>query len=158
MTLLCLYCPSRPAAAFHETSNHVYAGRDYGSIWQCPGCGAYVGTHPDGSPLGRLANHELRQHKMAVHAMFDPLWQNWKLAYPDMRAGDGKTRRLMRARAYAWLAEQMGMTAEDCHVGNFDVDQCRAAVSIVRTLKPTAATVRAWAKEKQNGDSIPTQC
>lgn len=84
-------------------------------FWQCAPCSAWVGCH-DGSthPLGRLANAELRKAKQAAHAAFDPLW----------RSGT-----MQRKAAYAWLAEQIGVSVANCHIGMLDVDGCRAVVS-----------------------------
>lgn len=83
-------------------------------FWVCWACRAWVGCHDDDltRPLGRLANAELRQAKIAAHAAFDGIWR-------------GKMR---RGAAYRWLAAQLGIDARDCHIGMFDVDQCRRAV------------------------------
>lgn len=95
-------------------------------FYHCVPCGAWVGCHPphipgmgggqgDGTvPLGRLANAELRAAKQAAHAAFDPLWKHGPLK---------------RREAYAWLAQQLGIRASECHIGQFDVDQCRAVVA-----------------------------
>jgi hypothetical protein len=37
---------------------------------------------------------------------------------------------MSRRGAYRWLAEQMGITGDDCHIGMFDVAQCRRVVEI----------------------------
>jgi hypothetical protein len=145
VSLRCEYC--RTPAVFRKSSAHIYKGRDYGPIWECGGgCDAYVGTHPDGSPVGRLANKALRQLKMKVHARFDHLWQDFRTAYPDANRSSGKMKKAMRGRAYAWLAEQMQIEIDECHVGKFDDAQCEQAIRILDELNPTAATVRAWAK------------
>lgn len=87
-------------------------------FYQCEPCGAYVGCHPGTiTPLGRLANAELRREKMAAHAAFDPLW---------------KTKRMKRGEAYAWLAKKLRMKKEDCHIGMFDVDTCRRVVDVCK--------------------------
>lgn len=83
-------------------------------FYRCAPCNAYVGCHPGtAEPLGRMANAELRQAKSAAHAAFDPLW---------------KSRKMRRNKAYAWLAERLGVSRENCHIGMFDVDQCRRVV------------------------------
>ena len=131
MTVICDYC-DRPAKLV--TGNVIYPHRtDLFSkkFWQCEPCGAYVGCHPadtkhqrgdgDGAkPMGRLANAELRRAKQAAHAAFDPLW----LSSADRRGA--------RAKAYAWLAEAIGISKANCHIGMFDVDRCKAVVSAVR--------------------------
>lgn len=68
---ICPYC-ERPAE-FLASSARVYHGRDYGPVWACLPCAAWVGCHKGTTqPLGRLANAELRKAKMAAHAAFDP--------------------------------------------------------------------------------------
>jgi hypothetical protein len=119
---LCPYCGE--TSVLLRSSGELYRGRDYGPAWLCRPCQAWVGCHPGGIvPLGRLADAELRKAKMAAHGAFDPLWKRVK-----ERGGDEA--RGARVRAYAWLAEQMGLTREACHIGMFDVDQCRMVVEI----------------------------
>ncbi len=110
----CPYC-DKPSALV--TGDVIYPHRpDLSEKWLylCYPCGAYVGCHPGTTkPLGRLANYELRRAKQAAHAAFDPLWR------------DGKKK---RKEAYTWLAEQLGVHVNDCHIGYFDVDMCRRVV------------------------------
>lgn len=87
------------------------------SFWRCEPCAAWVGCHPGTvKPLGRLANAELRRAKMKAHAAFDPLWKSGVLD---------------RHSAYAWLAEVLGVSRADCHIGMMDVDACKAVVAAV---------------------------
>lgn len=72
----------------------------------------YDGTQP----LGRLAGARLRKAKSQAHAAFDPLWR------------DGE---MDRNQAYAWLAGELGIEPEDCHIGEFDVDTCKRVVALV---------------------------
>ncbi|HEY0684693.1 MAG TPA: zinc-finger-containing protein [Steroidobacter sp.] len=137
-------------ARFRKSSAHIY-GRDYGSIWECPhaGCDSYVGCHPDGSPKGTLANRALRNARKAAHASFDPLWQDWAQAYPDMPHVSGRIRQLMRRRAYEWLAEQLQLPFDQTHIAMFDHEQCARVVAVIAVKKPNSATVRAWAKARK---------
>ena len=49
--VICLYCEQ--PATFRPTSSHVYA-RDYGPLWECRECKAWVGCHKGTKqPLGR---------------------------------------------------------------------------------------------------------
>jgi hypothetical protein len=103
-------------------------------FWRCAPCGAWTGCHEPGKgqgdgtkPLGRLANAELRRAKQAAHAAFDPLW---------------KSRSMSRHEAYRWLAGELGISFENCHIGMFDVDGCRAVVSAVRALSESGAATR----------------
>lgn len=86
-------------------------------FWECEPCGAYVGCHPGTTnPLGRLANAELRRAKQSVHRILDPLWKSGKMK---------------RKAAYALLAERLNIAPQNCHVGMFDVDTCKAAVNVL---------------------------
>jgi len=100
-------------------------------FWQCQPCDAYVGCHKAGAmtdtgrsdgtfPLGRLANAELRRAKSAAHAAFDPLW---------------KSKRMKRRDAYGWLARELGISRDNCHIGMFDVDACRAVVAAASNFR-----------------------
>lgn len=98
-------------------------------IWACMPCKAWVGCHPGGQmPLGRLANAELRRAKQEAHNLFDPLWK------AKMRR-DGCSKREARGKAYAWLADQLGIPRENCHIGMFDAPTCRRVVDICRNPK-----------------------
>lgn len=152
MTLLCPI-HDRPAR-YRATSGHMYGGRDFGPIWECPEptCDATCGCHPDGSPLGTLATKQLKRLRMAAHAKFDALWKPWEaqqLAYPEEVRVIGKLRGAMRSRAYAWLAEQLGIHKDACHIALMDEAMVTRAIEIIEREKPTAATVRAWAKQNK---------
>ena len=112
-------CPYCQAPAEIRDSAIVYNGRSYGPIWLCsnyPRCDAYVGTHPGTEkPLGRLANPELREWKKRAHSMFDPIWKNGSMKRPQ---------------AYKWLSDKMGIPRDECHIGMFDIDQCREVVEL----------------------------
>lgn len=123
---ICPYC--QQPALFIESSAEVYS-RDYGPLWICRPCQAWVGTHKnDGNPerdknrpLGRLANAELRAAKIKAHDAFDPLWQRGVMQRPA---------------AYKWLAREMGIDRNQCHIGLFDVGQCLKLVEICRRASP----------------------
>lgn len=117
-------CPYCNAAAKLVNGSVIYPHRRdlyEKQFWQCKPCDAYVGCHKpnvgygNGSrPLGRLANAELRKAKSMAHAFFDPIWK------------DGLKK---RGSAYAWLAEKLGIDSKDCHIGMFDVEQCKRVVA-----------------------------
>ena len=135
--VICPYC-HRPAALCTgaDIYPHRYdlAGKNF---WRCQPCGAWVGCHPaaqgknrglgDGTvPMGRLANSQLRREKQHAHQAFDALWLN----DPDRRGA--------RDRAYRWLADTLGMKPAICHIGMFDVQQCRAVVAAVQQRRLAA--------------------
>lgn len=121
--LLCSYCARR--AVLLLDSAPVY-GIDRGPLWRCPSCPAWVGCHPRSDrPLGRLADLELRRAKQAAHRFFDPLWRH----AVEVR---GWSRKTARGSAYRWLANELGIPAEDCHIGWFDLGHCRRVVAVCR--------------------------
>lgn len=124
--LLCPYC-GNPAELTDSAA--VYHGRSYGMIYLCAPCDAYVGVHknsPDHRPLGRLANAELRAWRKRAHAAFDPLWQT--------KRKFGHSKRKARGKGYRWLAHELGIAVEDCHIAHFDVEQCKRVVEICEPI------------------------
>jgi len=119
----CNYC-GREAQLV--SSAVVYGGRDYGPVWHCAPCRAWVGCHPGTTdPLGRLANEELRHWKKKGHEVFDPIWKML------MRYGWKKSS--ARQRAYECLAREMRLLPQDCHFGMFTVEQCKRAIALCRS-------------------------
>lgn len=115
-TVTCPYC-----GAAAERTEHFAWGTQY----ECVPCDARVGCHRGtDTPLGTLANAELRAARKAAHAAFDPIW---------------KTRRMSRARAYTWLARALGIRKQYCHIGMFNVAQCEATVSHCLSLQTAGA-------------------
>lgn len=152
----CVHCDATPVLV---TGAEIYPHRpDLADrpIWRCP-CGARVGCHPGTEvPLGRAANAQLRDARGHVHALLDPIWRDaWKA--PAYRGANGKfdgvrgSKRVItgvaRTRVYEFLAARMGLTEEDCHVGMFDLEQCRDAYRILRGLD--YQRIRTWAKARR---------
>lgn len=142
--VICPYCGS---TAEFVNSAKVYGGRDFGMIYCCPNfpiCDSYVGVHKGTeTPLGRMANAELRNWKQKAHAAFDPLW---KRKIEIMREQYGRYAKFTARRdAYQWLAGKLDLPAEKCHIAMFDVETCKRVVDLCRpyyqqpTEKGTAA-------------------
>jgi hypothetical protein len=66
--------------------------------------------------MGRLADRHLRYWKHRAHEAFDKLWKT-----PN---------RLNRKDAYKWLAEKMSLPRSKCHIGMFDVEQCKTVIQL----------------------------
>lgn len=114
----CPYC-GKPAQLVDSAI--VYGGRSYGLIWDCRPCDAYVGVHRGTqTPLGRLANAELREWKKRAHAYFDQLW---------------KSRKMSRGQAYSHSAKIMGIPKHEAHIGMFDVERCRKLVGLLQEAR-----------------------
>lgn len=133
MTLppLCPYCDQFSKLAMgSEIYPHRPALKEL-KFWQCAPCKAYVGCHKEGAlitvngkrmisdgkvPLGRLADAELRRAKSAAHQALDGLW---------------RTRMMSRNATYRWLAKELQMSVDDCHIGMFNLEQCKAVIEAV---------------------------
>lgn len=108
------------------TTNDVIYGRKYKTngnckCYACPTCYASVGTHADGkTPLGRMANKELKRIKIKAHDLFDPIW---------------KSGRKKRHEAYNELAAKLGIPAKECHFGWFDRDMLLKAIRLLEDGK-----------------------
>ena len=119
-------CPYCGALATLVTGAQLYARRpDLAErrFWECAGCQAWVGCHtPQGDddpecprPLGTLADASLRRWRNSAHALFDPIWQSGQMT---------------RSKAYEWLAREMGLPKQRCHIGGFDEAQCKRVVEV----------------------------
>lgn len=108
-------CPYCHVPTEYKNSIEVY-GVDYGMIYYCPQCGAYVGVHNGTDRAkGRLANAELRRCKIEAHRYFDELYK----------------RGLMKRReAYKWLSDQLGLPPEYTHIGMFNPETCAKVVDV----------------------------
>ena len=86
-------------------------------VWLCDKCEAYVVARKDTfEPLGRLAKKELRRFRHYLHFRFDKLWQEGKLT---------------RTQAYHRLANGMNLPISKCHIGNFNMKECRKAERVI---------------------------
>lgn len=121
---ICPYC-NKPSN--YVDSSHIY-GKSYGMIYLCQPCDAYVGVHKGtDKALGRLANSELRYYKKEAHFWFDQIAKTglinkiWEEYIPNL--GN-------RNKAYLWLSKKMKIDKEYCHIGMFDVEQCKQVIEI----------------------------
>lgn len=127
----CHYCGADTALV---DSSVVYGpGKDFGKVWQCQPCDAYVGCHGDTDrSKGSVANKMLRMLRKRAHAAFDPLWK------------DGGP--MSRDDAYAELSKHLKTPIDETHIGMFDSEQCQVterwahvAQAIFRKPKPNEA-------------------
>ena len=124
---ICPYCEKETE---YVQSTEVY-DRDYGMIYLCRPCGAWVGVHKGtDAAKGRLANAELRDWKIKAHASFDKLWKRYlQLGTPKHKA---------RNSAYQWLADRMGIEAKDAHIGMFDIEECKNTISLCNNFQSSS--------------------
>jgi len=91
---------------------------DYGLIWICPKCRAFVGCHKNSDrPKGFLANEEYRKTRKAAHALFDQIWKN---------------KEMTRSQAYKRMAVILKIPEEDAHIAQLNLEQLQ---KLIRCLK-----------------------
>lgn len=111
----------------HLRDNSIlYGGKSYGNgkAYICdrfPECRGSVGVHPNGKPLGIIPDQETKGLRRQLHATVDHLWQNRPY----------QQRKKARGKVYGWLRRITGMSAEECHIGNFDAETCRWVLQLV---------------------------
>lgn len=124
----CRYC-LKPALLLRVGDPGYPYQRDFGPIWTCAPCGAWVGCHAGTeNALGGLANAELRAAKQAAHAAFDPLWQR-KIKR------EGCSRRKARNAGYRWLSQQLGIPFKKTHIGYMSLEECQRVVEVCTNPK-----------------------
>ena len=91
--------------------------KNFSQMYVCYDCNASVGCHVNSSlPLGKMADKETRQLRVELHTIFDRLWKS------DL---------LSRDKAYCWLARNLEIETEDCHIAWFSKSQLIEAIDLV---------------------------
>ena len=54
--------------------------------------------------------------RVAAHEAFDVLWKGGSMS---------------RYQAYGWLANKMGLTTDEAHIGRFTAGMCRRLIALV---------------------------
>lgn len=81
MEIYCCECKKK-IIAVQKTGKDKYPHRKdlYGlQFWECPNCFNFVGCHKNSKtnqPLGNIAGKKLKQARMYIHKILDPLWKN----------------------------------------------------------------------------------
>ena len=119
-TVNCPYCgaeailkPSSMVFGIHteDAKQQIYVCRNW------PACDSYVFAHrKDGSPMGTLANKELRQKRIQTHKVFS--------AYQ-------KATKMKKWAAYIWLEGKLGLTEKTMHIGLFSSEDCDRAITLL---------------------------
>jgi len=131
-------CPYCGSDVEFVNSTKVYR-QDYGMIYLCtnyPLCDARVGVHKGtNKPFGRMANRELRNWKRKTHMHFDPFW-NYLLDTNQLNKKTNEPYKKHEARnsVYDWLASELDIGINDCHIGMFDIEQCQKIIQICKDL------------------------
>lgn len=111
---ICPYCKSKTEVVSEtDVYGREYKGRAMIRCVNYQVCDAYVVTHDDGTPLGRLAKKPLRDAKKEAHKYFDAIW---------------KEKHMERNQAYEELADHLGIPDKYCHIGMFKKETCLKVV------------------------------
>ncbi len=102
-------------------------------FWKCDGCGDAVGCHKVhggkyNKPLGVIANREIKNWRMKIHAKLDPLW---------------KQKAFSRKNLYKTISKRMGIEAY--HTAELTtVADCQKVLSILDDLEQWAINNRGY--------------
>ncbi len=82
LNIFCCGC-GHDVAAKKVKGDFIYSNRADLSekiLYFCEACKNYVGTHKDsGNPLGSIPTKEIREKRMEIHKLIDPLWRSGKV-------------------------------------------------------------------------------
>ncbi len=128
----CPYCGSpafcRPAAMVHGSST-LEKGRYLYVCSRFPECDAYVAAHKkDKSPMGTLADRELRHKRILAHHALD-----------DLR----KARHMEKWAVYLWLQGKLELSEDQAHIGLFSGQMCDRVISLCRQATETCPQMTA---------------
>lgn len=111
--MICPYCQKEANWCENKEKYGKNYGRSY-MCYYCKACDAYVGCHNNTrTPLGTMANAELRGWRIKTHRAVDPLWKN----------GNYK-----RSTVYKRLTEAF---KKQIHIAESDVQQCKEIIETV---------------------------
>jgi hypothetical protein len=120
------------------TNDKIY-GRQLGKwpyIYRCNDCNSTVGCHPNTYiPLGLMADKQTRLLRKEAHLAFDKLWQEGLYS---------------RSVAYRWLAEQLNISFESCHISWLSKKQLRTTIQLSNEHFEANKHVAERRKEKRN--------
>jgi hypothetical protein len=130
MIVICPYCDSEATLA---SGKDIYGPKwnyTQKKFWVCFSCKAWVGCHDTTFvPYGSLAKAPLRKLRQQVHELMDQLWK------PATLKGQITGRKQMkeaRNLTYAWMAAELGIEPEECHIGMFNEERCERALKVLR--------------------------
>lgn len=113
----------------------------WGPFYACPKwpeCDITAGVHRDGRLKSTPADAETKAVRIRAHQVFDQLWLHadegtgaWKLKEPERTRAIRRIRKAARTRAYEWLAKQLGIPVEECHIGMMDKATCERVIELV---------------------------
>lgn len=119
---LCAEC-QRPMAL--RVGAHLRNQEAKRPFWGCtgyPACRGAHGAHPNGEPLGVPGDKPTREARARAHEAFDRIWRAQH------------TRLMSRDEAYGWMARELGLSRDECHIARFDEETCARLIRAVYVL------------------------
>lgn len=114
------FCDNCCSVNIKLIENKEIYGKNYGKwpfIYYCFDCKSSVGCHPSTHiPLGRMADKETKQLRAELHLQFDKLW---------------KMQFFTRDKAYCWLARELNIDNNECHISWLNKIQLELGIDIV---------------------------
>ena len=116
--VVCPYCNKEAPWISNEEVYGKRYGKSYMCYW-CEPCDAYVGCHQNTRvPLGIMANKFLRQQRMKIHRIIDPLWKSGEYT---------------RKSIYGRITNEI---RREFHVGNCNELDCKEILELLPTIFP----------------------
>ena len=107
--------------------------------YRCTSCKASVGVHKGTrQSFGSVATETTRYYRNKAHKYFDYLWL-YAVHHQGREPSEART------AAYTWLAKELGIPKDFCHMGMFNEYYCKRVVDICR---PYRAHVKSLEKAK----------
>lgn len=114
---ICRYCGVKTyltSFRYMKRTKKYQKGRNR-LIYRCPNCGRFVNVHRGTAiAMGFPGDKELRLWRKYTHHIFDQLW---------LKRGN-------RKKAYTWLARNLGIDINECHIGMFTSEQCKLTIEL----------------------------
>ena len=112
----------------------------YLNSWKCNRCHSRVSCHPGTNiPMGHMTDTRGRMMRKFLHNIFDELWQKQYMS---------------RDEAYEWLAIELLIKRENCHISRLTKEQLQIAINICSDEIKKRATILSRRHEKSKAKRI----
>jgi hypothetical protein len=123
MKIYCCQCVADVDARLTDGSE-IYAHRpDLYSLpfWKCDSCGNFVGCHHKTknrtAPLGCIPSKEIKDARIHIHALLDPIWQSGVIG---------------RKQIYAQISEKVGWKYHTAKIRT--IEEARTVYKVVQDI------------------------
>ena len=125
MEITCCGCNGQKVKARLTYGHEIYPHRKdlyLLPFWKCDTCGNFVGCHHKTKnktkPLGCIPTPEIKQKRLEIHRIIDPLW---------------KLKKVERSYVYNWLSRHLGY---EYHTANIEsLEEAEKVLRLVKQLK-----------------------